>query len=127
MQKALAHLNIELKYNVAFLIERLNKHLEDHKVEYAEALEAYLAKKTKLLSDAVKSMKKGKDVNISINMGLETPRDISKEYENLIQLFQKTTEEEIKLSFDDAQTIINNTFTWATAASFSNGLYKAAK
>ena len=131
----LNNLNFVTKYSVVDLIKSLEKHLNNHKEEYAKAEVVYkndvnnslkqISKVSKKL--AIEGSTELNELSLLYNKlnTLKRPIDASKNYEDAISLFSRSTETEISLTNTDANAIFNDQWSWAVDAKFLNASYSS--
>jgi hypothetical protein len=120
-------LDIEAEYKIAYLVSTLLDNRDKHITEYAKAKKGYdeeRANKLKALSSAIET---GSDSKIqaayNIYVSMKTPIDATEMYEEYISILENSSSETIKLQTSDANAIINDKWTWATAAKTINSTY----
>jgi hypothetical protein len=101
--------------NRLLLISTLQKNLETHKAEYAEAVAAYQERLLADLQLAVKKVKKVKDVMALKDFEFEInfPEDHSSDYEDVITMFEFSVDENINLDGGSFRAFIENKWHWS--------------
>lgn len=117
-------ISFDANYDRLAVIAALKEHLAAHKVDYALALEAYTAKKTKLLREFNRAFKKDPKASLSEVYSMIAPVDTAKSYEATIKAFEMATGETIELSSEAADAVFNDTWSWANNAKVSNSYYR---
>ena len=123
MVASLGH--VTSKYNVSKIIATLQGFLEAHKIDYAKALEVYQNDVTSKLKELnrLAFRKEFDKIVVHSNLGLITPVNCEKSYEKMIKLFSEMNDQEIELSFTDADHIFNDTWDFIVTAKSSNSFY----
>ena len=124
--------SITSKYKLLFLISCLEKSLTEHKEEYLDAIVGY---KQRCIEEINKYYSEVYEVNrdfsegfnVPSGLGLVVPDDCTKSYTKLISIFKAMQTEEIELTLDDANHIINNDWDFIQSASVSNSAYLKKK
>jgi hypothetical protein len=129
---------IEAMYSRTGIIQTLKDFLADHKVSYSDAMSVYaedvqvkvddlnkrFRKLNKLVKDSFDTDAIVKEAAMLPNhFNLVRPVDCTKEYEKLIAVFERMSDDEIKLNIDEANHIFNNDWNWIQAANVSNTMY----
>jgi len=122
--------SIKANYFKSQLIESLVKFREQHRKEYSDAVEVY----QKDVVDALKKLiartegdPNFKEFSVSANLGLTTPVNCEKEYDQLITVFKAMNTDVIELNLEEANRILNNDWAWIVSASASNTFYSSRK
>lgn len=134
-------LSVETEYSVTTLLKALEENKQNHITEYAEAKKLYDASVLKLRSNYTKIAKKvPKDIsdtetfeNYLLKVSearqdlyrLRPPVDAVKMYDDYIRNLSATATEKgtIKLTFEQANALINDQWDWAVEAKASNAFY----
>jgi len=133
-------LKIKTRFKRTHLIDVLRKNLAEHLEEYKTAMEVYEVDKIEALKNLSKvaskvakgTMKASDDRYVTGDVigvayyeysNLSKPIDASQMYEEVIVLFENASEEEIELTFEEANTILNNSWDWAVNAKLLNSTY----
>ena len=125
-------LDVDSKFEVSFLIEKLKENLKDHKESFKLATEIYnkeiieglkalsllSGRQSKTEYDKVTLLRAYNDI-----ANKSKPVDETKKYEQYISIFGSTTEKSIVLNINDANSIINDSWDWAIQAKTSNMFY----
>jgi hypothetical protein len=120
---------IESKFSKQEIVDTLRKFRDAHMAEYADALDVYREMVAKKLKGYLKAAKSADFTKFDVpnNLGLITPVNIDKGYTSIINLFLSSKDEEVSLSFDEANKIFNNEWDWIAAATTSNQFYSSQK
>jgi hypothetical protein len=120
---------IESKFSKQEIVDTLHKFRYAHMEEYKDAIDVYREMVAKKLKEYAKLAKTADFIkfHVPVNLGLVTPVNLDKGYTQLINLFLSSKDEEISLSFDEANKIFNNEWDWVHAASTSNQFYSSQK
>ena len=113
--------DIDGDFKVAELISALQNYKEQHIKQYQDALDVYRQDVATKISDTLT------DFKVTSNFGLTAPVNCVDGYENMINLFSKIQSDDIKMSFNEANRIFNNDWTWIQTASASNSFYSSRK
>mgnify|MGYP003336848216 FL=1 len=118
----------ELKayYRVNDIIASLEKNLETHKKEYAEAVTNWRKTVLATLENTFDEYyRKGKfdTFDTSPFTKLTKPVNCEDGYIKAINIFKLMTDEKIELDVNTANNIFNDDWSWAQAAKYSNSSY----
>jgi hypothetical protein len=121
------HVTVTVK--VADLLEILKENLETHKEEFEEAFAGYEAacikKLRKRASQIAQNRTKQKASNwMDFNMAV--PKSYASCYEQLIQMFEMATEEEIKVSGDQFRQWVQDDWDWKKQHAMTKHLYSSS-
>lgn len=123
--------DIDGDFKVAELISALQNCKEQHIKQYQDALDVYrqdvATKISELVSKHASVADTLTDFKVTSNFGLTAPVNCVDGYENMINLFSKLQSDVIKMSFNEANRIFNNDWTWIQTASASNSFYSSRK
>jgi len=122
---------MEAKFEVNKLISVLTSFKAAHVEDYAKAVEVYNTDLTARLKEVNKEVNKQlanlakgeKFKPFNANVSLVEPMNCEKEYDKLINLFSSMKDDEIKLEFDDANAILNDTWGAVVQAKTTNSYY----
>lgn len=117
----LGNLGLDVTVKTAFILESLKKNREAHIVIVEEAKEGYLANAEKVLKEALKEVRKGKQEPVNVHMQL--PEDYTKEYDKTIHMFENIQEEELELSASQYDMLVNDNWRWKQQFLTSNMYY----
>jgi len=129
-------LNIKTTFAVKDVIGFLEKHLEQHKKEYAEAVEVYektVAEKLQVLSAVAYDMSETKYSYTKLSepwsaiVSLKVPVNQTEMYEQYISIFKQSTSTDVELSMEDANCLINDAWDWAMTAKTTNSFYSSQR
>lgn len=118
--------SIKTTVKVQTLIDALVKHSAEHVVEYTEAQKVFEVKYLEAAKNALKDAKAGKYDNVVSGFGLIKPKNVEKDYGELVTTLRAMAVEELELSLDELNCFINNSWDWVVNAKSSNSLYYAA-
>ena len=109
------------------LLEILKKNREQHKLDYAEAVEGYRGAKIKALEDALEKVKtEEKPEKTSLNVSLNKPITYVSEYTEVIDMLEMSVDEIINLDSDSFQAYIKDNWSWKRSFMASNSTYMAS-
>lgn len=119
-------LNIKAKYKVSDLIEALLKNKEEHVSDYEKAIEVYKKDLLDLIEKPIAQLERGElPDEIEHNFGLVKPLNEAKNYDNMLYIFNSMTDGEVELSMSDANSILNDEWSWAINAKHLNNTYSS--
>jgi hypothetical protein len=120
-------LDIEAEYKISYLLTVLTKNRLNHINEYAEAKKGYDEEKAAKLKALMIAIRKGADAKIQAAynsyFSMKTPIDAKDMYDEYISILSNSASDTVKLSISDANAIINDKWSWATAAKTINSTY----
>ncbi len=143
MNLAANALNLKTKFDTAYIVDVLRKHLEKHQAEYSVAMTVYENDIEGLLDSLTDECKKlmgvyGAELDLTIAAPLSTvstaynklvslkkPIDATKMYEGYINILSQSQEKTLELEISDADSIINDSWDWAVQAKMSNSFYNS--
>jgi hypothetical protein len=130
----LGSLNIGCSYKVQFLVEQLEKNKTEHQVDYVKAVKVYAEDIKMALTRLIKAAKKQLDEHSLKDeiqkayvsyYSIMKPVDASEMYDTYIKLLSQTSSEEITLSMNDANAIINDEWECVQVAKNINSSYSS--
>ena len=102
---------LTLKYKTSDLIQSIEKNLETHKADYAEAMEAYRKKMVKVLKRKLQDAELNKDVQHHID--IPRPKSYASEYEEALDMLKMCQDVEIELSRCMFNQLVRDQWDWS--------------
>ena len=126
-------LNIKSNFSTKMLVSHLQSNLDKHIEEYDKAIEVYNKDVHKALIELLNITNTMINVNTYSKSMLDDvyykvsnitkPIDAVSMYNEYITLLDLSVDENIELTLNEANAIINDSWDWATAAKLINGSY----
>lgn len=105
------------------LISTLKANKEAHIKDYEEAVIAYVAEVNKQLIELKDKIDSG---DLEISLKLTKPVNSSKNYDEIIQLFEWEINENVELSKSEFESYVLDKSAFANDARYSNSFYKGS-
>lgn len=102
------------------LVEQIKKNKESHIKAYAKAVKAYKQEALKQLAEQTKLAKTG---NLEIKLVLTSPVNLVEHYDDLVEMFEVDTRDEIMLSQQEYNEYYKDKTEVNRHAMFANSLY----
>jgi hypothetical protein len=103
------------------IIKALKANAAEHKIDYKKAVDQYYIDADQLLREQLDLVANKKKLNLHFNLPL--PQDRSKLYDNVINFYEQSVEEEFALTKAEFDNIFNDEWDWMQAAKTSNAFY----
>jgi len=103
------------------VLEILKENRSRHSKIVEEARDGYIKKATKVLSDRLKLLRKGKLVSVTV--ALSMPVDHTSEYNTAIRMLELHKQPEIVLTTDQVRAFIEDKWNWSGQFLGTNALY----
>ena len=102
------------------LISKIQQHRENHKIEYAKAVEAYKIEAKKQLLKELKALKNG---SLQIRVNLVAPSNKTDEYDKIISMFEWEINDSVTLSQGEFNEYVLDETSFAREAKLLNSHY----
>ena len=103
------------------LLEALKKNRKNHRNEFLKAQEAFKAEAIRLLEERLDQAKKGKRVNVYIQM--VEPVDQTKEYDRVIAMIEMNIGDTFILNEQDFKQYVMDDWSWSAMTKVANSTY----
>lgn len=110
----------DILMNKSKLIDQIKKNKEVHIKAYAKAIKAYKQEALKQLAEQTKLAKSG---GLHIELALTSPVDLVEHYDDLIEMFDIDTRDELILSQQEYNEYYKDKTETTRHASLSNAMY----
>jgi hypothetical protein len=112
--------NRTIKVNKSNLIDKVKENKANHIKQYEEAKVAYRHEAAKQLRNLKKELNDG---DLDLELKLVTPVDNSKNYDDIVDMFQWEEDNLVELSQSEFTEYIQDKTSFANEARFSNTYY----
>lgn len=129
-----SQMKIKGTYKVSQILNVIKENLATHWKEYDQAMQNFELQKAQKFAKLDKDWKKFKQQSIDYETMLSSmydwnrfimskPVDATKSYQDMYNLFENITTEDIELDWNDANVIFNDTWDFAISAKTINSAY----
>lgn len=115
--------SIKLTFNTKQIIDVLKRNRENHIKEYEKAREKYLEQAKKKLQDHLLLISDGYIADSGINLFLQPPANMTKNYDTIISMFIACQDKEVTLTNTEYESIFDDKWDWIGPAKLLNNSY----
>lgn len=108
------------------ILDHLTRGRAESRSEYVEALDGFQRKYLAEANRVLKLAKKGEFPDVSSNFGLVRPRDVTREYDEMIAAFEVIEDEKLEMNLSEVSIIVNNRWNFTYEAKIQNAVYSAS-
>lgn len=109
----------------AELLKIVKENRDKHREVFLEALDGYRKLAVQELEQSLDNAKKGRKIQRTLT--LTEPQDMTKVYDQVIQMLELTTEDIIPITFHEFQNYVRDEWQWTKQWSASNVAYASTQ
>jgi delta-aminolevulinic acid dehydratase/porphobilinogen synthase len=98
-----------IKVNKIDLIKQITANMENHIVEFEEAMEGFMLHALELLETEIKAIE---DEEIPSNVIFQVPESHEKDYRDIIDLLEMSVDDELEITYEQFKQYIKDEWGW---------------